>query len=364
MTKAESPTRDEVTERLRAVLDPEIGRDIVSLNMVKQVAVCDGHVRVQVELTTPACPLKDRIRADVEAALTDLEGVKRVEVDFSAQVRRGPLSPLNLPGVKNVVAVGAGKGGVGKSTVAVLAAVGLAREGAKVGLLDADVYGPSIPKMLGIENEKPLLAGEQRIVPVSAWGLKVMSMGFVVQPDQAVIWRGPMIHGAIRQFLEQVEWGDLDYLVVDLPPGTGDVPLTLSQSIPMTGAVIVCTPQDVALLDAVRAARMYQQLKVPLLGFVENMSYFIAPDTGKEYDLFGKGGAAKAAQKLGIPLLGSIPINVAIRVSGDAGTPEAVFRDNPQGVGEAVMAAVRSLAGVISVRNAGVSQPIQLRVTG
>ena len=308
MGEASAPARDEILNALRTVADPELGQDIVSLDMVKHVAVCDGHVRVQVELTTPACPLKDHIRRDVEAAVRRLPGVKQVDVDFSAQVRRGPLTPLSLPGVKNVVAVGAGKGGVGKSAVSVLVAVGLARAGAKVGLLDADVYGPSIPKMLGVEDRSPVIAGE-RILPVQTCGISVMSMGFILKPEQAVIWRGPMIHNTIRQFLELVDWGDLDYLIVDLPPGTGDVPLTLSQSIPMTGAVVVCTPQDVALQDAVRAARMYQQLNVQILGLIENMSYFIAPDTGKEYDLFGKGGTEKAARRLGVPFLGPIPIN-------------------------------------------------------
>ncbi len=279
----------------------------------------------------------------------------------SNHAHHDPLSPIGLPGVKSVVAVGAGKGGVGKSTVAVLTAVGLARDGARVGLMDADVYGPSIPKMLGIENEKPLLAGE-RIIPVETIGLKVMSMGFVLPRDQAVIWRGPMIHGAIRQFLDQVDWGELDYLIIDLPPGTGDVPLTLSQSIPMTGAVVVCTPQEVALLDAMRAAMMYQQLNVPILGIVENMSYFIAPDTGKEYDLFGKGGAAKAARKLDVPFLGSIPVNVAIRISGDAGTPEAVFKHNAQGIGEATMAVVRAISKEVSVRKREGGEPVTLRI--
>jgi ATP-binding protein involved in chromosome partitioning len=361
MGRGSSPGKDEVLEALSGVMDPELRRDLVSLNMVKNVAVCDGRVRVEVELTTPACPLKDRIRDDVEAAVGRLEGVEKVEVDFTAQVRRGPLSPVALPGVKNVIAVGAGKGGVGKSTASVLLAVGLARAGAKVGLLDADVYGPSIPKMLGVEKAKPLLAGE-RIVPVQACRMKVMSMGFILESGQAVIWRGPMIHGTIRQFLEQVDWGEVDYLIVDLPPGTGDVPLTLSQSIPMTGAVVVCTPQEVALLDAERAARMYEQLKVPVLGIIENMSYFVAPDTGREYDLFGKGGAEKAAKRLGAAFLGSIPINIAIRVSGDAGTPESLFEDNPQGVGEAVTRVVEALAGQVSVRNAAGGGPVQLRI--
>jgi ATP-binding protein involved in chromosome partitioning len=266
-----------------------------------------------------------------------------------------------IAGVQNLIAVGSGKGGVGKTTVSVNIAVALSRMGHQVGLLDADVYGPSIPKMLGIENEKPVLAGE-RILPVEACGLKVMSIGFVIPPEQAVIWRGPMIHNTVRQFLEQVDWGELDYMIVDLPPGTGDVPLTLSQSIPMTGAVEVCTPQDVALLDAIRAAKMYQQLNVPVIGIIENMSYFIAPDTGKEYDLFGKGGAEKAARRLGLPFLGSIPINIAIRVSGDAGTPESIFNDNPQGIGQAVTQIVQALTRQVSDLNRTQSEQIRLNI--
>lgn len=356
-----SISKEEVIDVLRTVQDPELHRDLVTLNMIKSVAVCDGHVRVAVELTTPACPLKDKVRSDVEAAVRRLPGVQQVEVEFSARVRSGPMRQAVLPEVKNIVAVGAGKGGVGKSTVSVLAAVGLARAGAKVGLLDADVYGPSIPKMLGIEQAKPAVDG-QMILPVVAHNLKVMSIGFMIEPDRPVVWRGPMIHGTVKQFLEQVDWGELDYLIVDLPPGTGDVPLTLAQSIPMTGAVVVCTPQDVALLDAVRAARMYQQLQVDVLGIVENMSYFIAPDTGKEYDLFGKGGAEKAAARLKVPFLGSIPINVAIRISGDAGTPEDVFTKSPQGIGEAVTRVVQTLAGQITVHNESQAPPLELKI--
>ncbi|NLX22292.1 MAG: Mrp/NBP35 family ATP-binding protein [Phycisphaerae bacterium] len=361
MNKPASLTKETVLDALRTVQDPELHKDLVTLDMIRNVAVCDGLVRVHVELTTPACPLKDRMRSDVEAAVRRLDGVKQVEVEFSAQVRRGVMQQASLPGVKNILAIGAGKGGVGKSTVSVLTAIGLARAGAKVGLMDADVYGPSIPKMLGIENEKPAIVGEQ-IAPVTAHGLKIMSIGFMLAPEQAVIWRGPMIHGTIKQFLDQVDWGELDYLIVDLPPGTGDVPLTLSQSIPMTGAVVVCTPQDVALLDAMRAARMYQQLNVDVIGLVENMSYFIAPDTGKEYDLFGKGRVEKAAAKLNVPFLGSIPINIAVRVSGDTGTPEAVFEQSPQGVGEAVTRMVEALAAQISIRNAQRPVPVELRV--
>lgn len=261
-----------------------------------------------------------------------------------------PMQPVAMSGVRNVIAVGAGKGGVGKSTLSVMLAVGLVRRGFKVGLLDADVYGPSIPKMLGIEDAKPQMADQNTIVPILAHGLKIMSIGLLVEPDRPIIWRGPMIHGTIKQFLDQVDWAPLDYLIVDLPPGTGDVPLTLSQSIPMTGAVIVCTPQDVALLDAIRAARMYMQLNVDVLGIVENMSYFIAPDTGKEYDLFGKGGAAKAAGRLKVPFLGSIPINVAVRLAGDQGTPATMFDEVQGGVAEAIMSVVDEFVRQVDLR--------------
>lgn len=267
-----------------------------------------------------------------------------------------PMEQSTLTGVKNIIAVGAGKGGVGKSTLSVMLATGLVRKGLKVGLMDADVYGPSIPKMLGLEDAKPTMANENTIVPIIAHGLKVMSIGFLVEPDRPIIWRGPMIHGTVKQFLDQVDWAPLDYLIVDLPPGTGDVPLTLSQSIPMTGAVVVCTPQDVALLDAVRAAKMYQQLNVPLLGIVENMSYFIAPDTGKEYDLFGKGGALKAANQLKVPFLGSIPINVGIRLSGDQGTPASMF-DEHENVGESIMKVVDALIAQVTLRESKPAGP-------
>lgn len=382
--KSKSVTQGQVVDALRTVNDPELHQDLVSLNMVKDVAVADGKVRVLVELTTPACPLKSQIRSEVEAAIRKLGGVKQIEVEFSgpgggqscghshehehahshghaAHGSPGVADQVSLPHVRSILAVGAGKGGVGKSTISVLTAVGLARKGAKVGLLDADIYGPSIPKMLGVEDQRPDLVGN-RIYPVYAHGLKVMSIGFLIGPEQAVVWRGPMIHGTIRQFLDQVEWGELDYLIVDLPPGTGDVPLTLSQSIPMTGAVVVCTPQDVALLDAVRAARMYQQLNVEVLGIVENMSYFIAPDTGKEYDLFGKGGAERTAAEMKVPFLGSIPINVAIRVSGDAGTPQDIFEHNPEGVAKALDGMVTAIASQVEMRQSHAKATLSLNV--
>jgi ATP-binding protein involved in chromosome partitioning len=353
--------RDQVIEALRHVQDPELHKDLVTLNMVKDVQVSGTAVRLGIELTTPACPMKDQIGKDVEQALRGI-GAGEVNITWSAQVRATPRPAAQLPGVKNIIAVGAGKGGVGKSTIAVLAAMGLQREGAKVGLMDADIYGPSIPKMLGIEFEKPRVRGE-KIVPIEAHNLKVMSMGFMVEPEKAVIWRGPMVHGVIKQFLDQVDWGDLDYLIIDLPPGTGDVPLTLSQSIPMTGAVVVCTPQDVALLDAVKALRMYQQLNVDILGIVENMSYFIAPDTGKEYDIFGRGGARKAAERLGVPFLGEIPININIRVTGDKGNPASNFEGPASLAREQIMSFVRHLAGQISVHNLSKAPPLELKIT-
>ncbi len=351
MSNHPCPTKEQILEVLKNVRDPELDQDIVSLDFVKNIAVCDGRVRVEIELTTPACPMKETIRRDVETAVRDLDGVTQVDVDFSARVRSSLPEKCELPGVRNIVAVGAGKGGVGKSTLSVLVSIGLARAGARVGLLDADIYGPSIPKMLGIEDARPGFEND-RVLPVEVFGVKAMSMGLLIPPAQAVIWRGPMVHNAIRQFLEQVEWGELDYLIVDLPPGTGDVPLTLAQSIPLTGAAVVCTPQAVALADAVRAARMYETLGVPVLGMIENMSYFVAPDTGREYDLFGKGGAEMAAKELGVPFLGSIPINVAIRMTGDDGTPDSLFANNPQGVGEAVTRVVEALAARVSLRSA------------
>jgi len=354
-------TREQVIEALRNVQDPELNRDLVSLEMIKTVDIEGSCVRLGVELTTPACPMKDEIKGGIEAELAKL-GVEAVEIDWSANVKQTPQAQMFLPGVKNTIAVGAGKGGVGKSTLAVLAALGLQREGASVGLMDADVYGPSIPQMLGVSGEQPLV-GEDKVKPVEAHGIKVMSMGFMLEPDRAVIWRGPMVHGAVQQFLSQVDWGELDYLIIDLPPGTGDVPLTLAQSLPMTGALIVCTPQSVALADAMRAMRMYQQLNVEILGLVENMSYFKAPDTGNEYDIFGRGGARKAAEKAGIPCLGEIPINMTIRTAGDEGTPAQCFTSDDGETSEAIMSFVRNLAAQVSMRDMRQTAGPTLKVT-
>jgi len=350
-------TLEQVMEHLRTVNDPELHKDLVSLNMVKDVRVDDGRVLVKIELTTPACPLRDRITQDVDEALRRIPGVCSVSVEFSARVLGHKQGPSSLPGVKNVLAVGAGKGGVGKSTAAALIALALKRMGAAVGLMDADVYGPSIPTMLGVADAKPRIDGE-KLVPVDACGIGLMSIGFMVDRDKPLIWRGPMVHGVVKQFLEQVNWGDLDYLIVDLPPGTGDVPLTLAQSIPMTGAVVICTPQEVALIDARRAAKMYAQLNVPCLGIIENMSYYLCPECGHRDEIFDHGGAERAAAELGVPFLGAIPLNANIRIFTDAGRPEDTFTSAGDLVREAVEGVTMALAGQISIRNAeGALQP-------
>ncbi|MEK6799821.1 MAG: Mrp/NBP35 family ATP-binding protein [Planctomycetota bacterium] len=344
------PTKDTVFDKLRTVKDPELHKDLVTLNMIKEVRVDGADVYVHIELTTPACPLKEQIQRDVETAVRKLPGVGKVSLEWSAQVRSSSVPSPQLPHVKNIIAVGAGKGGVGKSTTAVLLAYGLHRAGASVGLMDADVYGPSIPTMTGVEGHRPRVV-DNMIVPPSAGGVKIMSIGFMIERDKPIIWRGPMTHGVVKQFLEQVEWGKLDYLVVDLPPGTGDVPLSLAQQIPMTGAVVVCTPQDVALIDARRAVKMYEQLNVPCLGIIENMSFYVCPKCGNRDELFDHGGAARAAKELEVPFLGEIPINVKIRIHGDAGAPEKLFTDTDERVRQAIDCVVANTAGQVSIRS-------------
>jgi len=319
---------DDIWSALRTVNDPDLGKDLVTLNMVKQVESDLSGVRVTVELTTPACPMKDRIKSDIErairaAAMEAKASVPSIEVTFTADVRaanervREGSNPL--PSVRQIVAVGAGKGGVGKSTISVNLAVGLARTGARVGLLDADIYGPSLPTMLGLEDV-PAAARGNTLLPFEVHGIKSMTVGKLVDPDKALIWRGPMAHKAFAQLATQTDWGDLDYLVIDLPPGTGDVALTMSQLLPLSGAVVVCTPQRVALDDARRAVRMFEQLGIPVLGIVENMSRFVGDD-GKAYDLFGHGGAETMAATMNLPFLGELPIYPSLRVHSDAGTP-------------------------------------------
>jgi ATP-binding protein involved in chromosome partitioning len=356
---------NQLREALQTVNDPELHKDLVTLGMVKDVRSEGKDVFVTIELTTPACPLKDTIRGDVEQAIQSKAAevgtaVSRIEIDFTADVRpmnekvRDERSPL--PGVKHVIAVGAGKGGVGKSTVAVNLAVGLARMGASVGLLDGDIYGPSVSTMLGL-GDMPVGARGDTLMPFEVHGIKAMTIGKLVEPDKALIWRGPMAHGAFRQLATQTDWGELDYLIVDLPPGTGDVPLTLTQILPLTGAVVVCTPQKVAQDDARRAVRMFQQLGVQVLGVVENMSYFIGDD-GKTYDIFGRGGAENMARTLELRFLGAVPIHTELLRNCDSGTPLENWGANVQLAGE-LDGLVRNVAAQVSVvaMSGGLVQP-------
>lgn len=348
-------TREHALNALRSVQDPELFKDIVTLNMVKDVRVEGTTAFVHVELTTPACPLKEKIQGDVENAL-HASGFEKIELKLTANTR-GPAQPRKdiLPQVKNVIAVGAGKGGVGKSTMATNLAVGLARAGARVGLMDGDIYGPSMPSMLGIKGQVPNVRGA-KILPFFVHGIYAITIGALVEPEKPLIWRGPMAHGAFKQLLcDNTEWPDLDYLIVDLPPGTGDVPLTLCQLLPLTGAVIVATPQQVALDDAIRALHMFQQLNTPILGMVENMSYFLAPDNS-QHDIFGRGGAEKAAGNLAVPFLGFIPMVTELRANSDAGTPIKNFEGNIE-LTRALEQFVSRVAAETSKRNLGSAAP-------
>ncbi len=315
-----------VDEVLQNFADPETGRNIKQMEQVRNVSIEGNHVQVSLGLTTYSAPLWEETRQQLQDRLQAKLGgnaevtVKTVEHDRPAQ----PIGNIGLT-AKSVIAVGSGKGGVGKSTVAASLAYGLKNAGCKVGLMDADVYGPSIPHLLGVDDRPE--AVEKRLQPIVADGLRVMSMGFLVPPGEAVVWRGPMLHGVITQFLRDTDWGDLDYLIIDMPPGTGDIALTLSQLLPLTGAVVVCTPQEVALLDAVKAIAMFRKVNIPLLGMVENMSYFLCPDNGKRYDIFGSGGARRSAEELEVPFLGEVPIQIPIRERGDTGNTAGNFND-------------------------------------
>lgn len=323
MTKpAAPPTEADVLQALRAVKDPDLHRDIVALGFVKNVRIHEGAIALDIELTTPACPVRDRMKEEAESILRALPGVTNVAIQMTAQVRKATVSPAEggMRGVKNAVAIASGKGGVGKSTVATNLALALASSGAKVGLMDADVYGPSVPKMLGSLG-KPEAGGKDMIRPLERYGVKFMSMGLFTGRDTPVIWRGPMATKLIQQFLGQVDWGDLDYLLIDLPPGTGDVQLTLTQSAPLAGAVIVTTPQDVAVGITMRGLRMFEQVHVPILGIVENMSGFVCEHCGERTDVFGRGGGRRAAEEQGVPFLGEVPLDKAVVEAGDEGRP-------------------------------------------
>ncbi|HEX5416028.1 MAG TPA: Mrp/NBP35 family ATP-binding protein [Chloroflexota bacterium] len=345
-------TEADVLRALSTVKDPDLGRDLVTLKMIENVAIQGDVVSFTVVLTTPACPLKGKIESDCRRAVLAVPGVREAQIKMDARVvnGRGGKGKQGLPTVKNVIAVGSGKGGVGKTTVAVNLALALAETGAKVGVLDADITGPNVPIMLGARGE-PRSKGN-RIEPLLAYGVKVISIAFFVPEGTPVIWRGPMVGGAIQQFLNDVEWGDLDYLVVDLPPGTGDASISLAQLVPLSGVVIVSTPQDVALLDATKALAMFQKLETPVLGLVENMSYFICPNCNERHEIFGHGGAEQAAKRLDLPFLGRVPLNTTIRQGGDQGVP--ILRADPESPeAEAFREVAQAVAQRVSVLTHG-----------
>jgi ATP-binding protein involved in chromosome partitioning len=339
----------DVLRALRQVVDPDLHQDIVSLGFIKNLKIEDSVVSFDINLTTPACPVKERMREEARRAVAQLEGVREVRVNLTAEVRpHAALDRSALASVRNIVAIGSGKGGVGKSTVAVNLAAALRMSGARIGLLDADIYGPAIPLMLGHRQQVDIR--ENRILPAEHHGLRFISMGLFVPGDKPLIWRGPMAHKALQQCLFDVEWGELDYLLVDLPPGTGDVHLTLAQSVPVTGAVIVSTPQDVGLVISMKTLRMFQQTNIPILGIIENMSYYICSHCGAREEIFGHGGARRASEALGVPFLGEIPIDTCIRRQADTGVP-IVLADPSSPAATAYREIAERLAAQISIVN-------------
>jgi ATP-binding protein involved in chromosome partitioning len=346
---------EQAMQALSGVIDPDLKRDIVSLDMVQDLEIKDGVASFRFVLTTPACPLKDHFIDEVERVLLPLDGIEQVKITWDAQVPRGMHGNLSMP-MQNIVAVASGKGGVGKSTVSTNLAIALGMHGSKVGLMDGDILGPNIPTMVGLGYARPRVVeveGKQKMVPYEAHGVKVMSMGFLSDPNTPMIWRGPMLHSAIRQFFQDVDWGDLDYMVVDLPPGTGDATLSLAQSVPLTGAVIVSQPQNVAIEDARRSAAMFDKLNVPILGVVENM-------TG---DFFGEGGGERFAEERGVPFLGRVPMGVNVREGGDMGRPVVVADpDSVEGVAFAKVAG--AVAQQISIKAMARADFIPINIIG
>ncbi len=325
-------TEEIVLNSLKQIIDPDLRKDIVTLGFVRDLEIDGGDVSFRIVLTTPACPVKEQMETQATEIVRGLDGVTNVKVTMDAEVPqgRGVANNVAIPGVKNIIAVSSGKGGVGKSTVAVNLSVALAQNGAKVGIMDADVYGPNIPMMLGTGYDQPAISNA-KLIPIEAHGVKMISMAVLVPPDKPMILRGPMLHGVVRQFLTDVNWGELDYLIVDMPPGTGDVQLSLAQLVPVQGAVLVTTPQEVSLSDVRRAVKMFETVNVPVLGVIENMSYFIAPDTGNRYEIFGRGGGQKLADEYGLNFLGEVPMGMEVREGGDKGIPVVVAApDSPQ----------------------------------
>lgn len=325
-------TEQEVLAALAQIKDPDLNKDIVTLGFIKDLKIDGDNVSFRIVLTTPACPVKDQMEGAARELVSALPGVASVNVKMDAEVPkgRGLGEKVTVEGVRNIIAVSSGKGGVGKSTVAVNVAVSLASNGARVGLMDADVYGPNVPIMLGVSDRQPEVQ-VNKLVPIEAHGVRVMSMAFLQPGDKPMIVRGPILHGLVKQFLSDVKWGELDYLIVDMPPGTGDVQLSLAQLVPVQGAVLVTTPQNVAVADVRRALRMFETVAVPVLGIVENMSYFVAPDTGTRYNIFGEGGGQRLAEMYHVPFLGAVPLGIEVREGGDQGVPVVISQpDSPQ----------------------------------
>jgi len=357
-----SLTEGAILDALRTVQEPELGRDIVTLQMVKSIQIDGSHVAFTIELTTPACPLKDEIEGNARQVLSSL-GATEVDITWGAMVRRA--SPRQneqlIPGVKNIVAVASGKGGVGKSTVSVNLAVALAQAGATVGLLDADITGPNIPLMLGVDGQ-PTASANNKITPLERYGVKTISIQFFVPEGQPIVWRGPLVGGAIQQFLRDVEWGELDYLVIDLPPGTSDAQLTLAQAVPISGAVLVTTPQEVSLADVGKALAMFERMSVPVIGLVENMTAFACPHCGELTEIFGRGGGERFAEAHGLEYLGGIPLDITVRQGGDVGVP-AVAQREPGPAAQALTAISQAIAARMSVRAVQAAQQPVLTVS-
>ncbi|MEK6543043.1 MAG: Mrp/NBP35 family ATP-binding protein [Elusimicrobiota bacterium] len=348
-------TTNEILGILKKIIDPDLGKDIVTLGFVRNIVIDKDKVNFDINLTTPACPVKNQMQAEAQRLVASLPGVATVAVNMTSEVRSSAPAKdkTALAGVKNIIAIGSGKGGVGKSTVSTNLAVGLAQTGAKVGLLDADIYGPSIPIMMG--PNKLLEVKGNKIEPATAHGVKFMSMGFMAPADKPLIWRGPMAHGALSQSLFDVLWGELDYLLVDLPPGTGDIHITLCQSIALTGAVLVSTPQDVGLTIALKTFRLFEIARVPMLGLIENMSHYVCPHCHERDDIFGNGGVKAAAERLHLPYLGEIPLDTSIRKQADSGTP-IIMADPKAPSSLAYRQILEKLAAQISIVNMGKPQ--------